>query len=119
VFTHVRHAWAAALRSDKFKQVRDAECRRLDDSGRHVSPRYCAFGLLVHLAERELRVPLTCQVNPSDEAMVSKDCIARFEEWAGAPGFREAGPDHDLIAQVVEANDAGKTFEEIAGLVEG
>lgn len=131
MYSHVKSAWAAALRSGKFKQI--IGCERYTPESGDAKPRYCAFGVLVAIAEEKLG-PLTCQLSapkprrvkeedPLDnagEAMIGVEEWAKFEKWAGGTRMRDFNsPDGSIIKLAVEANDAGKTFEEIAGMVEG
>ena len=118
MYSHIRTAWASALRSGRFVQTRFDE-RRVEGEGR--SKRYCAFGVLVKVAEDSLRQSLTCPLLDDDtrEAMITKEAWAAFETWAGTEGLRHLrGEDGALLARVLAANDRGEPFDVIAKMVE-
>ena len=115
----IRERWASALRSGRFKPAKGAECLHRG----HGAPSYCAFGVLVKLAEEETGLPLFCELpgerNEMCAALIGRDRWAIFEPWAGMVGARYGwSQDGRLVAAVLAANDAGATFEAIAEMVE-
>jgi hypothetical protein len=114
----VKEQWVAALRSGKYRQGQSS----LAEGGK-----YCCLGVLCEVA-LENRLPLNVEDNVStygdpwraydgESSFLPK----RVYEWATLKKGR--GPlrdDFDLPGgtNLVEANDTGKTFEEIADLIE-
>jgi hypothetical protein len=101
----IKVKWLDALRSDEFKQGTGA--LKNDDA-------YCCLGVLCELHRREF-----------DGVWVSGFSLPRYldcstylpsvvQEWAGIRSWSPVAGDKSLA----EVNDTGKTFQEIAELIE-
>lgn len=107
----VKKAWVKALRSGKYKQGKNFLAQRKP----HEKTRYCCLGVL-------------CDITPDAKRVgISKGGVISFKmpgdeypEEAYLPRTLDnrVGLEFDDVEYLVQMNDAGKSFEEIADYIE-
>ena len=116
----IKQKWVDALRSGEFKQGRNA-LRQIVDG----QPLDCCLGVLCELHRREhperfkwVQDHQQCHLfNPEDSTSTYSFLPHAVCVWAGLDPFQEADP-HLGSDTASEHNDSGRTFEEIAKLIE-
>lgn len=110
--TDIIHKWVEALRSGKYVQTKG---RLADDHG------YCCLGVLCELAIED-GLPVIKSISGDygcffyDDAMdVLPKSVAK---WAGVNIASNYVDEYGIHRQLSEENDSGKTFAEIADIIE-
>lgn len=123
----VKERWLAALRSGEYKQSKNF-LKHPIDGGENIG--YCCLGVLCDLYIKEKNNPnIIWDINLhgthifkssiSDVLIVeSKALPEQLFEWAGLDEKNPAICYHDMNTSLAELNDNGKTFEEIALVIE-
>jgi hypothetical protein len=105
----IAQKWAAALRSGKYRQAKGALCAA-DDAG------YCCLGVLCELYREETQkgqwISRAFDVGGNRWAFKLPQSVAA---WAGV---RSAVGMYRETSSLMEDNDQGKTFAEIADIIE-
>lgn len=113
--------WVAALRSGEFKQGRHRLHLIQENS-------HCCLGVLCELYQREVGDLL---VEPNESGFATRydgeacHLVQKVMDWAGVQDthgkyFVDVGVDEEcqVVASLTAQNDAGKTFDEIADIIE-
>lgn len=116
----IQRAWVRALRSGKYKQCTNFLTRR--DGDKIVG--HCCLGVLCQLAIKkglDLK-PVNATVN---ETVNKTEVLAYNKEYSELPtraqrwaGLRNADGDFSYEESLVGLNDEGKSFNEIAKIIE-
>lgn len=121
---HVAKEWVNALRSGEYVQTFGYERWQPEDKdGRLERVRYDALGVLGDLCEADLEDE---EIFREYEWQREEGIVGHIvnheamQKWAGMKkGWAQGeGEDGELIEQVIELNDSGKTFGEIAAFLE-
>lgn len=122
----IKDRWVAALRSGKYKQGRKA-LSKISDTGETT---YCCLGVLCELAVEDgliSRAPYTSPWSNLEFNLYGEDNHKSFlpivvMEWSGVNStmgyFSDVGAPTAEYSSLVEANDDGATFEDIANIIE-
>lgn len=114
----IKAKWVAALRSGEFEQGRGVLHTRAA-SGRE--DRYCCLGVLCDIAIREGLAVAKGTANFSDVSYDGDSAFLPWKvvEWAGLEGGNPAvRRDDGLVDTLSFYNDQGKSFDEIADMIE-
>lgn len=114
----VKAKWVAALRSGKYRQGKNA--LRYDFG---EGSEFCCLGVLCDLHDSSLWDKKDARMGvytyeSSEGHRVGFDLPQNVRDWAGIP---EADPnvwDNGALAKLSQLNDFGRTFDEIATLIE-
>jgi hypothetical protein len=117
--TEIKTRWLHALRHDEYKQADEVLCRRIDDYG---SSGYCCLGVLVDVLE-----PGKLNTYYGEDFL--DECITNNTEFIEDHGLEalcakvdnsnsKYAPGSTYEDVLVNMNDGGKTFAEIADWIE-
>ena len=113
---HVKKAWIAALRSGDYQQGQGSLRRFIygwdfsRNSQEVVGYQYCCLGVLCDIGERKNWEGEAYIFPDGNVDSASINCNAEMFEMTGLTGDDEAA--------LVDMNDSGKSFEEIANYIE-
>ena len=111
----IKAKWLKALRSGDYDQTEGALCRVLD-----TGAAYCCIGVLVEIVRGE-DIWEDTAIGSTALAMGNGPRYTPNESFYGEVGIKE-GYDESLgrktISKVIALNDNGKSFEEIAEVIE-
>lgn len=111
----VKKRWAVLLRSGRLKQCKDYEKYW---HGGEV-PHFCVLGALGQLFEMETGIPIFVGMHGSAHAEVIERRSREFLKWLGMTALTDVNDeDHLLLIKLITYNDAGATFDELAGMIE-
>jgi hypothetical protein len=104
----VKAEWVKALRSGEYRQGTHAL--------RSLTDKFCCLGVLCELA---VKAGVTQAPVPSGPSYEYEGAYAvppaSTQEWSG---LIDQGPGSGAVSELIGANDRGKTFAEIADMIE-
>ena len=129
----VKEKWLEALRSGKYKQGRNVLCS-VNENGDRT---YCCLGVLSEIAVQEgfaqsvvedNAIRYDCELKNGSDLGEKFTLTRRLADWAGLERINppiningEVNEDGDVLCytmSLAELNDAGRSFNEIAQLIE-
>ena len=114
----VKKLWIKALRSGKYRQGTNALCRR--DGHKHL--KYCCLGVLCDLAVKSGIATKGSYNEESNKASFEEDetnfLPKVVQDWAGLKDRTGKFNKGDYSNDLAILNDDGKSFKEIADIIE-